>query len=89
MHADGRIIDYANIVKPQEMEESRRFVAGMLDYLNVTIDKGCVPADVTCVSQGWGALQQGCSVNKEPLVLANERFAETGRDDLVVPTVMT
>lgn len=66
--------DYAHVVKPEEMEESRRFVADMLDGLTVTLEKGCVPAELTCVSQGWGTLQQGCSVGKDPLVLAGRRF---------------
>jgi alpha-galactosidase len=68
------IMNYANIVKSEEMEESRRFVEQMLDCLSVTAEKDVVPATVTCVSQGWGTLREGCSVTGEPLVLAQRRF---------------
>jgi alpha-galactosidase len=67
-------IAFANVVKPEEMEEGRRFLAEMLDNLTVTVETGYVPADVTCVSQGWGTLQQGRSVSEEPLMLAQRSF---------------
>jgi alpha-galactosidase len=67
-------MDYANIVKPEEMAESRQFLAKMIENLTVQAETGYVPADVTCVSQGWGTLRQGRSVNNEPLVLANRSF---------------
>ena len=68
-------IDLANIVRPEELEESRRFVAGMLEALCARGQQAYVPAEVTCVKQGWGDLQDGCSCNGEPLVLGGQPFA--------------
>jgi alpha-galactosidase len=67
------VIDYANIVKSEEMEESRQFLEEMLE-LTATVGNNVVPATVTCVSQGWGTLQQGQSVTHDPLFLAGRRF---------------
>jgi alpha-galactosidase len=65
--------DYAKMVSPEELEESREFLAEMLD-LTATVGNNVVPATVTCVSQGWGTLQHGCSVTHEPLILAGRGF---------------
>ncbi len=68
-------MDYANMVMPEEMDEGRRFLAGMLDVLCARDQQAYVPAEVICVSQGWGDLQDGCSCNGEPLVLGGRPFA--------------
>ena len=64
--------DRANIVKPEEMEESQWFVVEMLQAL--TVRNAHVEAQATCVKQGWGDLQVGRSCDGAPLVLAGRPF---------------
>jgi alpha-galactosidase len=60
-------MNHANSVKPEEMDESRQFLAEMLESLAGQAGKDVVPATVTYVSQGSG--QQGRSLDRDPLVL--------------------
>ncbi len=64
-------MNYANIVKPEELQDSRRFLAEMLDSITVKAEMDVVPAEVTCVSQGSG--QPGRSPDQDPLVLRRFR----------------
>ena len=64
----------SNIVKTEEMEESRWFLENMLKFLRAQDKLSQVKAEVTCLKQGWGELQDGCSCDGKPLVLAGRPF---------------
>jgi hypothetical protein len=69
------MLNHADIVNPEEMQDARRWLAGMLEALTA-VETACdVRPEITCVSQGWGELQIGVSMDKTPLCLAGKTYA--------------
>ena len=49
-------MNYADIVKPEEMQDARQWLASMLEALTAVEEVCDVRPEITCLSQGSGKL---------------------------------
>lgn len=70
-------IDYATIVKPEEMQDARQWLKNMLDAVSAEYEVPGARPQITCIAQGWGELRTGMSIsdNKTPLCLAGKNYS--------------
>ena len=81
-------LNHASIIEPDEMRDARLHLEAMLAGGNGRQDSGAVQTEITCVSQGWGKLQDRHVRGRNPALPGGadvrDRFGTHAESEIIV-----